>query len=76
MLMACPDCQGSVSSRANRCPDCGCPVYYEPPEPATRSDSGGFGLMILLGIIGFALWMAFMSNPRAVWDFLGWFPRR
>jgi hypothetical protein len=77
MLMACPECRGRVSSSAIRCPHCGCSFSEDNPVSSREPDwTDNCAVWILLGIVLLALWMAFISNPRAVWDFLGWFPRR
>jgi uncharacterized membrane protein YvbJ len=45
-LRACPDCGHQVSSRANRCPQCGGPLWHKTVKEAYGSK--GLGLLDLI----------------------------
>ena len=72
-LINCPDCNFEVSSRANACPQCACPISdlvqrsraprVQTVEQTSKNLKGGYALSIFIGLVFVVFAVGFYEIP-------------
>lgn len=59
-IFQCEECRGKVSTKADKCPHCGCPIPVAPPaQHAAGESNSGCAILIVLGLAAWAIYYFF-----------------